>query len=94
MKKHGLTQTELQSLKRSDALCKTVEEIAVIAMKNMMNVSGENARAAPALLTSVLARAYLKRLAGTGYDPFDERNMRPLPYRSWRLMIPALTGRI
>jgi len=95
MKKHGLTQAELQSLKRSDPLCKTVEEIAVIAMNNMDNLSvKKSGRAAPALLPSILARAYLKRLAGTGHDPFDDRNMRPLPYRAWRLMIPALTSRI
>ncbi|MBE9553983.1 MAG: squalene/phytoene synthase family protein, partial [Proteobacteria bacterium] len=95
MKKHGLTQAEMQSLKRSDALCKTVEEIAVIAMNNLDDASvKKSGRAAPALLPSVLARAYLKRLAGTGYDPFDEKNMRPLPYRAWRLMIPAFTGRI
>lgn len=95
MKKHGLTQAELQSLKRSDALCKTVEELSVIAMSNIDKLSvKKSGRAAPALLPSVLARAYLKRLAGTGHDPFNERNMRPLPYRAWRLMIPALTGRI
>ncbi len=95
MKKHGLTQAALQRLKRSDALCKTVEEIAVIAMNYMDDMSVEKSgRAAPVLLSAVLARAYLKRLAGTGHAPFDERNMRRLPYRSWRLMIPALTGRI
>lgn len=95
MKKHGLTQAALQSLKHSDALCKTVEEIAVIAMNNMDDMSvGKSGRAAPVLLSAVLARAYLKRLAGTGHDPFDAKNMRPLPYRTWRLMIPAFTGLI
>lgn len=95
MKKHGLTPAELQSLKRSDSLCKTVEEISTIAMNNMDNMSvKKSGPAAPVLLPSVLARAYLKRLAGTGHDPFDDRNMRPLRYRAWRLMIPALTGRI
>jgi phytoene synthase len=95
MKKYGLTQAGLQSLKRSDSLCKTVEEIAVIALNSMDEMSmKKSGRAAPALLPSILARAYLKRLAGTGYNPFDERNMRPLSYRAWRLMIPALTGRI
>jgi phytoene synthase len=95
MKKHGLSHAALQSMKRSDALCKTVEEIAVKAMNKMDDMSVKKAgRAAPALLPSVLARAYLKRLAGTGHDPFDEKNLRPLPYRTWRLMIPALTGRI
>lgn len=95
MKKHGLTQAELQSLKRSDALCKTVEEIASIALNTMNDMSVKKTGiAVPVLLPSVLTRAYLKRLAGTGHDPFDERNMRPLPYRAWRLMIPSLSGRI
>lgn len=95
MDKHGLTQTKLQSLKRSDELCKTVEEITVIALKYQEDGHVKSAgRAMPALLPAVLSRAYLKRLADTGYDPFDERNLRPLRYRAWRLMIPALTGRM
>lgn len=95
MRKHGLTQAELQSLKRSDALCKTVEEIASMALSiNVEMPVKKLGQATPVLLPSVLARAYLKRLARTGYDPFNERNIQPLSYRAWRLIIPALTGRI
>jgi phytoene synthase len=95
MDKHGLTHAELLSLKHSDALCGLVEEIAAIALGYLDDSRVIPAgRARPVLLPAVLARGYLKRLAATRYDPFDERNMRPLPWRAWRLMIPALTGRI
>jgi phytoene synthase len=94
MQKHGLASAALHSLKHSDELCKAVEEIAVIALTtlndNWVKLPG---KAMPAMLPAVLARAYLKRLADTGYNPFDERNLLPLPYRTWRLMVPALTGR-
>lgn len=94
MNRHGLKSAALHSLKRSDELCKAVEEIAVIALNllddDLVKAPG---RAMPALLPGVLVRAYLKRLADTGYNPFDERNLQPLPYRTWRLIIPALTGR-
>ena len=95
MEKHGLSQANLQSLKRSDGVCRIVEEISVIALDyiNESRMKGAG-RATPALLPAVLSRAYLKRLAATGHDPFDDRNMRPLPFRTWRLMIPALIGRI
>ena len=95
MAKHGLSHADLQSLKRSDPLCNLVEEISVMALNYINDSHVKKAGpAAPVLLQAVLARAYLKRLAATGYDPFDERNARPLPFRAWRLMIPALSGRI
>ena len=95
MDRHGLTHAQLLSLKPSDELCKSVEEIAIAASNKMSDLDIKSAgRARPVLLQAVLARGYLKRLAATGYDPFDDRNMRPLPWRAWRLMIPALTGRI
>lgn len=94
MQKHGLTSAALQSLKRSDELCKAVEEIGHTAL-NYLNDSWvkPSGKALPAMLPAVLARAYLKNMAGTGYNPYDERNLQPLPYRTWRLIIPALTGR-
>lgn len=93
--KHGLKSAALYSLRRSDELCGVAEEIASIA-RNYLDTRSAKTRgkAMPAILPAVLARAYLKRLADTGYDPFDERNLQPLPYRAWRLMIPALTGRL
>jgi len=95
MDKHGLSHMELLSLKRSDALCGSIEEIAVIARDYLDDVPVNPAGPARAVfLPAVLMRGYLKRLAATGYDPFDKRNMRPLRWRAWRLMIPALTGRI
>lgn len=95
MEKHGLSQASLQSLRCSDGLCKTVEEISLISLKYIDKSKVSKAgQATPALLPAVLARAYLKRLARTGHDPFDDGNMQPLSYRAWRLMIPAITGRI
>ena len=95
MEKHGLSHADLQSLKRSDSLCRLVDEISLTALKHIDDSYVEEAgRAKPVLLQTVLARAYLKRLAGTGYDPFDARNARPLAFRTWRLMISALRGAI
>ena len=95
MEKHGLSHADLQSLRRSDSLCRLVDEISLTALKHIDDSYVEEAgRAKPVLLQTVLARAYLKRLAGTGYDPFDEKNARPLAFRTWRLMIPALRGAI
>ncbi len=95
MDRHGLTHAQLLSLNPSDALCKSVEEIAITA-SNMMNDLDVQSmgRARPVFLPVVLARGYLKRLAATGYDPFDDRNIQPLAWRAWRLMIPAMTGRL
>ena len=95
MAKHGLSLADLQCLKRSDMLCNLVEEICVTALCYITNSRVKKARpAAPVLLQAVLARAYLRRLAATGFDPFDEKNARPLPFRTWRLVIPSMTGRI
>jgi phytoene synthase len=95
MDRHGLSHTQLLSLKSSEALCNSVEEIANMASNKMNDLEVRSlGRARPVLLPAVLARGYLKRLAATGYDPFDERNMQPLAWRAWRLMIPAMTGRL
>ena len=95
MDRHGLAHAQLLSLKTSDALCNSVEEIAITASNKMNDLDVKSmGRARPVFLPAVLARGYLKRLAATGYDPFDERNMRPLAWRAWRLMIPAMTGRL
>lgn len=95
MKDHGLGDAALRSLRRSDALCSLTADIAGLATNilDQHRVAGAR-RAAPVLLQAVLARAYLKRLAETGHNPFDERNLHPLRHRAWRLMVPAITGRI
>lgn len=93
MAKHGLAQADLQSPGRSDPLCNLVHEISLIALKYIDDSHVEQAgKARPVLLQTVLARAYLKRLARTGHDPFDQRNARPLSFRAWRLMVAALRG--
>ncbi|MDH5412172.1 MAG: squalene/phytoene synthase family protein [Alphaproteobacteria bacterium] len=95
MDKHRLSQAALQSLKPSREVCNVVEEISIKSLnyinKHRVIKSGP---AMPALSSSVLARAYLKRLAKTGHDPFNGKNVLPLAFRAWRLMLPAITGRI
>jgi NADH dehydrogenase [ubiquinone] 1 alpha subcomplex assembly factor 6 len=94
MLRHGVSQNDLQSLKPTDELRHAIEELAGIASRILDEAGSARRReAAPVMLTAVLARAYLKRLASTGYDPFDERNMQPLNYRAWRLMGAVLARR-
>lgn len=95
MEKHGLSHAELQSLKPGKALRKVVQEIGTESLNKLEEIRPRRVGpATPVMLQSVLVRAYLKRLAATGHNPFDERNLPPLPWRAWRLMIPALTGRM
>jgi len=95
MVRHGLKTEMLQRSNASTPLRNAVREISEKAGRFFDDApSARLGPAAAVLLPAVLARAYLKRLAKTGYDPFDERNMRPLRLRAWRLVIPALTGRI
>jgi NADH dehydrogenase [ubiquinone] 1 alpha subcomplex assembly factor 6 len=94
MKRHALSQEALLHMTPSESLKNAVREIAEMAHRYLNETpSAKTGAAVAALLPSVLARAYLKRLARTGYDPFDRRNMAPLRLRAWRLIIPALTGR-
>lgn len=95
MRRHDLSPDSLRQMTPSAPLRNAVREIAGMAYRYLEETaSGKSAGAAAALLPSVLARAYLKRLARTGYDPFDRRNIDPLRLRAWRLIVPAVTGRI
>jgi hypothetical protein len=94
MDKHGLTQGRLESLKPGKEVCNVVEEISSMSLNIINEIGIQKGKAGPVMLQSVLIRAYLKRLASTGYDPFDERNLLPLPYRTWRLILAAMTGRM
>lgn len=94
MERHGLSHARLESLKPEKEICSAVEELSSIALKTIEKKERSKSGASPAMLQSVLIRAYLKRLASAGYNPFDERNLRPLPYRTWRLMLAAMTGRM
>lgn len=95
MDKFGLTPAALESLKPSTELNGVIEEISKKCLNYLDNCHAvRSASARPVLLQAVLARAYLKRLGRTGYNPYDARNLAPLNCRAWRLLIPALTGRV
>ena len=97
MARHAVNEAGLRALKPSTEISKTVEEITVTPLKQIQKtrlyVSGKMSGASSVLLLATLAEAYLKRLSRLGHDPFDGRNAGPLRFRSWRLIIPALTGR-
>jgi NADH dehydrogenase [ubiquinone] 1 alpha subcomplex assembly factor 6 len=92
--KHGLSHARLESLKPEKEVRNVVEELSSMALKTMGKKIRVPNGLAPVMLQSVLIRGYLKRLASTGYNPFDERNLRPLSYRTWRLIMAAMTGRM
>ena len=97
MARHGVAERALRDMKPSDAICRSVQEICVIALEKLKEsrstgLSGSPS-ALPALLPAALAEAYLARLARLGHDPFDARNAAPLRLRSWRLMARVLAGR-
>lgn len=94
MEKHGLSHARLESLKPEKDVCSAIEELSSTALKTIEKKERIESGAAPVMLQSVLIRAYLRRLAASGYNPFDERNLRPLPYRTIRLMLAAMTGRM
>ncbi len=97
MARHGVEERALRELKPSVAICKAVEEICAVALNQLTESQRVMPRrigaGLPALLPGTLARAYLARFARLGHDPFDARNAAPLPLRSWRLMLHAVTGR-
>lgn len=94
MARHGLSHARLESLKPEREIRGVVEELSSTALKIMGKKAKATSGTVPVMLQSVLIRDHLKRLASSGYNPFDERNLRPLPYRTWRLMLAAMTGRM
>ena len=97
MARHGVEERALRDMKPSDAVCRSVQEICVIALEKLKESRSiklyERPSALPALLPAALAEAYLARLARLGHDPFDSRNAAPLRLRSWRLMARVVAGR-
>lgn len=97
MHEKGLADSQPVDLRSSPELSKVVEEIAASACQNIEKAresSGNVERkAVPAVLLAPLVQAYLKRLAATGFDPFDARNAAPLRFRAWRLIPRAVAGR-
>lgn len=94
MEKYGLSHARLERLKPDKEVRAIVEELSSIALNIIEKKTKMSGKAMPVMLQSVLIRAYLKRLASSDYNPLDERNLRPLRYRTWRLMLAAMTGRM
>lgn len=97
LRRHDLGEYQPGDLRPSAALSKVIEEVAVTAAQEI-DISREHAggvqrHALPALLLAPLAQAYLKRLARTGFDPFDAGNSAPLRFPAWRLIPRAAAGR-
>jgi phytoene synthase len=87
---------ELFELRSSPALRQVVEHIADVVgryLAQLRTLKRDMPRAGlAALLLATLAKADLARLRRAGYDPFDRRLAAPDTWRSWRLMLAALTG--
>lgn len=98
MARHGVDEGALRALKPSESTSKAVEKICSIALekieKSRVLMIEKESRALPALLPGVLAETYLRRLSRLGHDPFDRGNAAPLRFRSWRVILRALRGRI
>jgi len=97
MARHGVEERALRDMKPSDAICRSVEEICVMALNKIKEsrfvIPEIGGAPLPALLPATLAEAYLARLSRLGHDPFDARNAEPLRLRSWRLIARALASR-
>lgn len=94
---HGLAPGNLATVEARGAVAQVTNDICANALILLSQAGKSPAklpkRGRPALLPASLARLYLARLARSRYDLFDPRVSAPLPFRSWRLMLPALTGR-
>lgn len=96
-RKHGLYAEGPGVTKSSPEVRSIVREICLLAGDSISSARAESRSvpqaAAPALLQARLAELYLKRLARTGYDPFDPRNAGRLRFPLWQLIPYALRGR-
>jgi phytoene synthase len=97
MARHGVEERDLRDMKSSNAVCRAVQDICIIALEKLEKsrslIPKKTGPALSALLPATLADAYLTRLSRLRYDPFDARNATPLRLRSWRLMVRALADR-
>jgi phytoene synthase len=93
---YRLNERDFFELRSSPALAAIVARIAHAAREHLAAAHGSRGRisrrARPALLLATLAKAYLRRLAKAGYDPFAPRLTQPDPLASWRLGLAMITG--
>jgi phytoene synthase len=77
-----------------EAVVRAVRRVAERAQELLDAVGGTRPGAGlPALLPAVLARVHLQTLAKAGYDPFDQRVVRP-DTAPLRLLLAKMRGRI
>lgn len=92
-----VSTADLFALRPQPGISRAVEAVAEEARGRLAAARRLRAevprQAVPALLPATLAAGYLKLLRRAEHNPFDPRVSAPLPSRSWRLLIAALTGR-
>jgi phytoene synthase len=92
----GLTPTMLFDRRSSPALAEVARAVAAKAREAL--AAGRRhpgqvpRRFQPALLPATLADGYLRRLAASGYDPFDARVQLAPPGRIWTLALRRVVG--
>lgn len=90
MSQSALRESQQGNLRPSPELSTVVGKLAVAASheieKSREAADEVRRKAIPALLLAPLAEAYLKRLARTGFDPFDASNAAKLRFPAWRLI--------
>lgn len=98
IERHGVAMRDLMELRCSEALRAVVQAVAEQASAHLQTARQDNPvaprEAVPALLLSRLASAYLRRFRAVGYDPFDQRLARPMPFKGIKLAAAALARRV
>ncbi|MBT4487042.1 MAG: squalene/phytoene synthase family protein [Rhodospirillaceae bacterium] len=92
---HGLSADDVWTGGKRDAVAACVRQVAEAAELELVKLSGVRAAgsAISPLLHGSLARAYLRRLAKAGYDPFaPDLGLQPV-YRPLLLLWRTLLGR-
>ena len=95
--RHDVVRRDLMELRRSDALCGAVRELADRASALLAEARAHcrdvPRDALPALLTAPLADAHLRRIGRAGFDPFAPDIAEPLRFPGLRLAWNGVRGR-
>ena len=93
----GLSPEAVFADKAGSGLAEVVSTVAAAAVRHLEKAAlfrrDVDRSALPVLLPAVLARGYLRRLAGVGYDPFSSSERRAGPLQVASLMWAAFRGR-
>jgi phytoene synthase len=94
MNKHGARRRDLMELRPSPELARVAEEVARCAQALLAQPLVVARRQIAPFLLAPLAKLYLRRLQLARYDVFDPRIAAAPPGRLWRLLLPAVLGRV